>query len=69
VTVTSPVFLQSFTVVLAGTSTGWTADDGSFHVAPDAPHVVRFRRPPGPARPFKAHVSALNTDQTWTVRA
>ncbi|HJV88839.1 MAG TPA: hypothetical protein VJ623_00930 [Holophagaceae bacterium] len=64
VSLSTAAFLQS----VALDSPGWRPDDAHFHLAPGQAKPLRFTALEVPARPFKLHVSALNTGETLTVR-
>lgn len=61
-TLTTSRFLQAVHF-----DSAWAPDDNWFHMAPGT-RQVRFR-PSGDARPFKAHVAAINLSDEVTVRA
>jgi len=50
------------------TSGGYTVDDNYFHLAPHQRKRIRFSPAPGPAKKFKAYLSALNLRESITVR-
>ncbi|MDP2307736.1 MAG: glycoside hydrolase family 2 protein [Pseudomonadota bacterium] len=68
VTLEATAFLQTVSI----SSAGYQPDDNAFHLSVGNPKALRFTPsgdPPQRARPFKAHVSALNMEGSLTVRA
>ena len=63
-TLQSDTFLQGVSFVCPA----YQPDDNHFHLAPGVPKTVRFHAKTRQDVNFKAHVTAVNVRETWTVR-